>query len=128
MRWLYLRCTTSTCVLLGCTPTSHLSTGGGIRVLFQHCLAVSALARIALPSLAAFASVGHRTTCVCIPRCPPPFQVWHGRDWSLLKTLAGHEGKVMGADVSPTGNHLFATVSYDRTVKFWAPEDIPAID
>lgn len=49
-------------------------------------------------------------------------QVWSARDFSLLRTLAGHEGKVMGADVSPRGDHVFATVAYDRTVKFWAPE------
>ena len=51
--------------------------------------------------------------------------MWSGRDWSLLRTLAGHEGKVMGADVSPRGDHMFATVAYDRTIKFWAPEEMP---
>jgi U4/U6 small nuclear ribonucleoprotein PRP4 len=41
--------------------------------------------------------------------------------------LAGHEGKVMCADVSPSGGHV-ATVSYDRTLKLWAPEDTPAFE
>lgn len=49
-------------------------------------------------------------------------QVWSARDFSLLKTLAGHEGKVMGCDVAADGNNTIATVSYDRTVKIWSPE------
>ncbi len=62
--------------------------------------------------------------------------MWSTRDFSLVKTLAGHEGKVMGVDVSsrPAGgaptagaapDHLLASVSYDRTLKLWAPEQLP---
>ncbi len=34
----------------------------------------------------------------------------------------------MCADVSPSGQHAVATVSYDRTLKLWAPEDTPAFE
>lgn len=48
-------------------------------------------------------------------------KVWAHPLWAPLKTLAGHEGKVMGVDISP--NHQFiATCSYDRTFKLWAPD------
>jgi U4/U6 small nuclear ribonucleoprotein PRP4 len=36
-----------------------------------------------------------------------------------VKTLAGHEGKVMGLDVMEGGQYI-ATVSYDRTIKLWS--------
>ena len=49
-------------------------------------------------------------------------QLWSARNFSLIKTLAGHEGKVMCIDASPDGSHLLASVSYDRTIKLWAPE------
>lgn len=39
-----------------------------------------------------------------------------------MQTMAGHEGKVMGADICPDGSGLIASVSYDRTVKFWSPD------
>ncbi|XP_038826042.1 U4/U6 small nuclear ribonucleoprotein Prp4-like [Salvelinus namaycush] len=45
-------------------------------------------------------------------------KVWTHPGWSPLKTLAGHEGKVMGEDMSPDGQ-LIATCSYDRTFKLW---------
>ncbi len=65
--------------------------------------------------------------CLCLS------QVWSGKDFSLIKTLAGHEGKVMCVDVHtspvPQGEdrpqHLLASVAYDRTLKLWAPEVIP---
>lgn len=38
-----------------------------------------------------------------------------------IKTLAGHEGKVMGVDISPDLQYI-ATVSFDRTFKLWASE------
>ncbi|GAA6071713.1 U4/U6 small nuclear ribonucleoprotein Prp4-like, partial, partial [Tachysurus ichikawai] len=48
-------------------------------------------------------------------------KVWTHPGWSPLKTLAGHEGKVMGLDLSPDG-HLIATCSYDRTFKLWVAD------
>uniref|UniRef100_A0A673AV29 U4/U6 small nuclear ribonucleoprotein Prp4-like n=1 Tax=Sphaeramia orbicularis TaxID=375764 RepID=A0A673AV29_9TELE len=48
-------------------------------------------------------------------------KVWSHPGWMPLKTLAGHEGKVMGVDVSPDGK-LIATSSYDRTFKLWLSE------
>eukprot|EP00195_Chlamydomonas_chlamydogama_P009404 CAMPEP_0202890186 /NCGR_PEP_ID=MMETSP1392-20130828/686_1 /ASSEMBLY_ACC=CAM_ASM_000868 /TAXON_ID=225041 /ORGANISM="Chlamydomonas chlamydogama, Strain SAG 11-48b" /LENGTH=463 /DNA_ID=CAMNT_0049573717 /DNA_START=97 /DNA_END=1488 /DNA_ORIENTATION=- len=53
-------------------------------------------------------------------------KIWSAQNFSLLKTLAGHEGKVMCVDATPTG-HLLASVSYDRTIKMWAPEEIPEL-
>ncbi|GBF89870.1 U4,U6 small nuclear ribonucleoprotein [Raphidocelis subcapitata] len=98
-------------------------------------------------------------------------KVWSTRDWTLLKVLAGHEGKVMAADVAPQPldsatrraalaaaargggcggddeemrdadgdadgegangkadlGHLIGSAGYDRTVKLWAPQDMPDI-
>ena len=127
------------------------------------------------------AAIGPCSTChmtpssllVCVKReddndiCVllPVLQVWSTRDFSLLKVLAGHEGKVMGADLCPCrvdvlkansragdgaedmegveggaaagggggseghGNllrqHLIGSVSYDRTIKLWQPEEVP---
>uniref|UniRef100_A0A8C9TQF9 Pre-mRNA splicing tri-snRNP complex factor PRPF4 n=2 Tax=Scleropages formosus TaxID=113540 RepID=A0A8C9TQF9_SCLFO len=48
-------------------------------------------------------------------------KVWTHPGWSPLKTLAGHEGKVMGLDISADGL-LIATCSYDRTFKLWISE------
>ncbi|XP_040014303.1 U4/U6 small nuclear ribonucleoprotein Prp4 [Xiphias gladius] len=48
-------------------------------------------------------------------------KVWSHPGWTPLKTLAGHEGKVMGVDVSPDGK-LIATSSFDRTFKLWLTE------
>ena len=48
-------------------------------------------------------------------------KLWSSSTFKLIKTLAGHEGKVMGADISPDGSGLIATVSYDRTLKLWGP-------
>lgn len=48
-------------------------------------------------------------------------KVWTHPLWSPLKTLAGHEGKVMGVDISHDGE-LIATCSYDRTFKLWTAE------
>lgn len=48
-------------------------------------------------------------------------KVWTHPCWSPLKTLAGHEGKVMGLDISMDGQ-LIATCSYDRTFKLWMAE------
>jgi hypothetical protein len=95
--------------------------------------------------------------------------VWSTRDFSLLRVLPGHEGKVMGADLCPCpaevlksssrgtagagqqegdgvedmevegeaaadgrngdgsllSQHLVGSVSYDRTIKLWQPEEVP---
>ncbi|KAJ8300409.1 hypothetical protein KUTeg_021928 [Tegillarca granosa] len=48
-------------------------------------------------------------------------KVWAHPTWAPLKTLAGHEGKVMGCDISPDLKYM-ATVSYDRTFKLWTTE------
>lgn len=53
-------------------------------------------------------------------------KLWSMRDFALLRTLAGHEGKVMGCDMSPGQEGLLATVSFDRTLKLWAPDEFAA--
>ena len=40
------------------------------------------------------------------------------RDYALLKTMEGHEGRVMCADIADDGKH-FATAAMDRTWKLW---------
>jgi len=49
-------------------------------------------------------------------------KLWNTRDWNQLAELAGHEGHIMGADISADEKH-FVTASYDRTWKQWAHED-----
>ena len=49
-------------------------------------------------------------------------KLWSSKDYSLLKPLAGHEGKIMAADVSPDGSHTIATVGHDKTIKTWSPD------
>jgi U4/U6 small nuclear ribonucleoprotein PRP4 len=51
-------------------------------------------------------------------------KVWSGRSFECIKTLAGHEGKVMAVDVAPDGSNMLASVSYDRSLKLWAPDSI----
>eukprot|EP00126_Sphaerothecum_destruens_P002573 Sdes_comp15997_c0_seq4m5173 len=48
-------------------------------------------------------------------------KVWAYQSWAPVRSLEGHEGKVMALDVSPDGNY-FASASYDRTFKLWATE------
>lgn len=48
-------------------------------------------------------------------------KVWANPNWAPLKTLAGHEGKVMCVDVTSDLKYL-ATCSYDRTFKLWVSE------
>ena len=50
-------------------------------------------------------------------------KLWSARNWQRLKTLTGHEDKVMSADVSPSGEGTVASVGYDRTLKLWAVDD-----
>jgi len=48
-------------------------------------------------------------------------KIWAHPGWMPLKTLAGHEGKVMCVDISPDQQYI-ATASYDRTFKLWEKE------
>jgi WD40 repeat protein len=43
-------------------------------------------------------------------------------DGRLLKTLKGHTQEVMSVAWSPDGN-LIATGGYDRSIRFWSPDD-----
>mmetsp|Transcript_30434 Transcript_30434/g.40195 ORF Transcript_30434/g.40195 Transcript_30434/m.40195 type:complete len:538 (+) Transcript_30434:19-1632(+) len=49
-------------------------------------------------------------------------KVWSTRNWSLLRVLAGHEGKVTACDISSTEDNII-TASFDRTFKLWAHKD-----
>lgn len=73
-------------------------------------------------------------------------KLWSGRDYGLLSTLGGHEGRIMAADLvsgdgggggavgggrgggagaggrGPAVRHMAVTAAYDRTVKLWRPE------
>ena len=48
-------------------------------------------------------------------------QLWLSSTWQPLKTLKGHDGRVMSVDISRDGQYI-ATSSFDRTFKLWAPE------
>ena len=45
-------------------------------------------------------------------------KVWSTRDWKMISTLRGHEGKVMGIDVLD-GSGSIVTCGYDKTMKIW---------
>ncbi len=43
-------------------------------------------------------------------------KVWSARDWKMLATLRGHEGKVMGAGILNDG---IVSCGFDKTLKIW---------
>ena len=49
-------------------------------------------------------------------------RVWRTRDYSLLNTLTGHEGKISSCDFAPDEKRV-VTCAFDRTLKVWAHED-----
>ncbi|GAQ77709.1 U4/U6 small nuclear ribonucleoprotein PRP4 [Klebsormidium nitens] len=48
-------------------------------------------------------------------------RIWSGKDFKPVKTLAGHEGKILDVDISAEGQYI-TTAAYDRTIKLWAPD------
>ncbi|KAL0852722.1 hypothetical protein ABMA27_012552 [Loxostege sticticalis] len=48
-------------------------------------------------------------------------KLWSNPAWHPLRTLSGHDNKVMSADIS-YDNKYIATCSFDRTFKLWAPD------
>lgn len=48
-------------------------------------------------------------------------KLWAHPTGAPIKILAGHEGKILSADIAPNCRYM-ATASYDRTFKLWAPE------
>lgn len=53
-------------------------------------------------------------------------KIWSGKTFALTRTLAGHEGKVMGSDICPDGSFLVASTGYDRTIKLFGPDPLAA--
>ncbi|ORY04338.1 WD40 repeat-like protein [Basidiobolus meristosporus CBS 931.73] len=51
-------------------------------------------------------------------------KIWSADTWKLIKSLSGHEGKVMSVDIAADGN-LIASTGFDRTFKLWANENAP---
>ncbi|XP_058796104.1 U4/U6 small nuclear ribonucleoprotein Prp4 isoform X2 [Phymastichus coffea] len=49
--------------------------------------------------------------------------IWSQNTWQPLKTLSGHDNKVMSVDISSDDKYI-ATTSYDRTFKLWAPDSL----
>ncbi|KAM0947866.1 putative transcription factor WD40-like family [Dioscorea sansibarensis] len=45
--------------------------------------------------------------------------IWSSCDVKPIKTLAGHEARVTGLDISPDGQQI-VTVAHDRTIKLWS--------
>ena len=52
--------------------------------------------------------------------------VWSADDWALCKSLTGHDGKVLAADVTNDARWI-ASCGRDRTVKLWARDDMEGI-
>eukprot|EP01113_Clastostelium_recurvatum_P010445 TRINITY_DN1519_c1_g1_i2.p1 TRINITY_DN1519_c1_g1~~TRINITY_DN1519_c1_g1_i2.p1 ORF type:complete len:532 (-),score=166.09 TRINITY_DN1519_c1_g1_i2:45-1640(-) len=50
-------------------------------------------------------------------------KIWNTRDWAPIKTLVGHEAKVMDVDVSHD-NKTIVSASYDKTWKLWANDPL----
>ena len=50
-------------------------------------------------------------------------KVWSTKDFRMLGKLAGHEGHVSCCDIAPDGSNTIVTVSHDRTIKLWGPDD-----
>ncbi|XP_072941312.1 uncharacterized protein U4-U6-60K [Epargyreus clarus] len=48
-------------------------------------------------------------------------KLWSNPAWHPLRTLSGHDNKVMSVDISHDNKYI-ATSSYDRTLKLWAPD------
>ncbi|KAG1451913.1 hypothetical protein G6F46_001440 [Rhizopus delemar] len=50
-------------------------------------------------------------------------RIWSGDDFRLIRSLDGHDGKVMGVDIS-RDNKFIASTGFDRTFKLWADENL----
>ncbi|KAF2766522.1 WD40 repeat-like protein [Teratosphaeria nubilosa] len=52
--------------------------------------------------------------------------LWSADDWALCKSLTGHDGTVLAADVTAESKWI-ASCGRDRTVKLWARDDLERI-
>ncbi len=62
-----------------------------------------------------------RSVIYTIPAHTKTVKLWLSKTWQPLKTLQGHDGKVMGVDISRDGEYI-VTSSFDRTFKIWGPD------
>ncbi|CAM0137989.1 unnamed protein product [Umbelopsis sp. WA50703] len=44
--------------------------------------------------------------------------IWRSKDWELLKTMKGHQGRINSLSIHPTGK-IALSVSADKTVRLW---------
>ena len=49
-------------------------------------------------------------------------KIWGGGDWTMIKSLCGHEGQVGAVDVSDDGE-IIASCGLDKTWKIWKKEE-----
>jgi U4/U6 small nuclear ribonucleoprotein PRP4 len=52
--------------------------------------------------------------------------IFSADDWALCKSLTGHDGTVLAADVTDDARFI-ASCGRDRTVKLWARDDMQGI-
>jgi len=45
-------------------------------------------------------------------------KIWATRDWSIVRTLTGHESRLTSVSLTPDTKYI-VTTSFDRTFKLW---------
>lgn len=63
----------------------------------------------------------HNGECLLTSSFDGKVRVWSCRNWKMLTSLTGHEGKVMGADWAADKRGVIS-VGFDRTLKRWADD------
>jgi WD40 repeat protein len=79
------------------------------------------------PMLHHYTCMGDKETIICSCCFDEACRLWSTRDWMVLHTLQGHEGKVISVDfityptTSNAANTPFSIVTcgFDKTLKIW---------